>query len=217
MERLLHEPTVFLVDDDDAVRQSLTLLMNTYGLQVTSCSSAEEFLIRWDPEAVGCIVLDIRMTGMSGLGLQALLAERKITTPILFITGHGDINAYRRAFRGGAVDFMTKPIDEQSLMDGIRKGISLDIRQRQSASEMLHLRERFSQLSERERQVLDLILDGLPNKLIAREIGLSTRTVESHRSRIYQKLGASSLAQLVRSVIRLEDTAHHREAVHPAS
>ncbi|HET8731599.1 MAG TPA: response regulator [Moraxellaceae bacterium] len=206
MERLLHEPTVFLVDDDDAVRQSLTLLLTTYGLQVTSCSSAEEFLAKWDSEAVGCIVLDIRMTGMSGLSLQALLAERKISTPILFITGHGDINACRRAFRGGAVDFLTKPIDEQSLMEGIRKGIGQDIRQRQSASEILHIRERFSQLSERERQVLELILDGLPNKLIAREIGLSTRTVESHRSRIYQKLGANSLAQLVRSVIRLEDT-----------
>lgn len=205
MDQPLHEPTVFLVDDDAAVRQSLALLITTYGLPVESCTSAEEFLARWQPDAVGCLVLDIRMAGMSGLALQALLQERRIRIPIVFITGHGDVTACRRAFQGGAVDFLTKPVDEQALMDGIRKAISLDIQQRQTESEVVHLRERFAQLSERERQVLDLILDGLPNKLIAREIGLSTRTVESHRSRIYLKLGANSLAQLVRSVMKLEE------------
>lgn len=212
MDRL-HEPTIFLVDDDDAVRQSLALLIATYGLQVESCASAEQFLERWDPDAVGCLVLDIRMAGMSGLALQELLQERGITMPVVFITGHGDINACRRAFQGGAVDFLTKPVDEQALMDSIRKGIGQDIRQRHAASEILHLRTRFAQLSDRERQVLELILDGLPNKLIAREIGLSTRTVESHRSRIYLKLGANSLAQLVRSVMRLEDSGAREAAV----
>lgn len=213
MEPSLHEPTVFLVDDDDAVRQSLALLIATYGLRVESCASAEEFLARWQEEAVGCLVLDIRMAGMSGLALQSLLQERAIAIPIVFITGHGDVNACRRAFQGGAVDFLTKPVDERSLIASIRKGISQDIQQRRTASEVLHLRERFAQLSERERQVLDLILDGLPNKLIAREIGLSTRTVESHRSRIYLKLGASSLAQLVRSVMKLEDSAPREAAL----
>lgn len=205
MDLPLHEPTVFLVDDDAAVRQSLALLITTYGLPVESCMSAEEFLARWQPDAVGCLVLDIRMAGMSGLALQALLQERRIRIPIVFITGHGDVSACRRAFQGGAVDFLTKPVDEQALMEGIRKAIRLDIQQRQAESEVVHLRERFAQLSERERQVLDLILGGLPNKLIAREIGLSTRTVESHRSRIYLKLGANSLAQLVRSVMKLEE------------
>lgn len=205
MELPLHEPTVFLVDDDAAVRQSLALLITTYGLHVECCTSAEEFLSRWQPDAVGCLVLDIRMAGMSGLALQALLQERRISIPIVFITGHGDINACRRAFHGGAVDFLTKPVDEQALMDAIRKAISQDIHQRRAESEIVHLRERFQQLSERERQVLELILEGLPNKLIAREIGLSTRTVESHRSRIYLKLGANSLAQLVRSVMKLEE------------
>lgn len=207
MELPLHEPTVFLVDDDEAVRQSLALLITTYGLHVECCSSAEGFLSRWQPDAVGCLVLDIRMAGMSGLALQALLQERRINIPIVFITGHGDINACRRAFQGGAVDFLTKPVDEQLLLDAIRKAISQDILQRRAESEIVHLRERFAQLSERERQVLNLILDGLPNKLIAREIGLSTRTVESHRSRIYLKLGANSLAQLVRSVMKLEEMA----------
>lgn len=207
MDLPLHEPTVFLVDDDEAVRQSLALLIATYGLHVESCASAEEFLERWQADAVGCVVLDIRMAGMSGLALQALLQERGISLPVVFITGHGDINACRRAFHGGAVDFLTKPVDEQALMESIHKSISRDIQQRRTASEMDGLRERFAQLSERERQVLDLILAGLPNKLIAREIGLSTRTVESHRSRIYIKLGANSLAQLVRSVIKLEEPA----------
>lgn len=209
----LHEPTVFLVDDDAAVRQSLALLIATYGLNVESCASAEEFLACWQAEAVGCLVLDIRMAGMSGLALQALLQERGIAIPIVFITGHGDVTACRRAFQYGAVDFLTKPVDEQALIASLRKGISQDIQQRQAESEVMHLRERFSQLSERERQVLDLILDGLPNKLIAREIGLSTRTVESHRSRIYLKLGANSLAQLVRSVMKLEENSTREAAI----
>lgn len=205
MDLPLHEPTVFLVDDDAAVRQSLALLIATYGLHVECCASAEEFLARWQPDAVGCLVLDIRMAGMSGLALQALLQERRINIPIVFITGHGDVSACRRAFQGGAVDFLTKPVDEQALLEAIRKAIGQDIRQRRDESEVVHLRERFAQLSDRERQVLDLILEGLPNKLIAREIGLSTRTVESHRSRIYLKLRANSLAQLVRSVMKLEE------------
>lgn len=205
MDLPLHEPTVFLVDDDEAVRQSLALLIATYGLHVESCASAEEFLERWQAEAAGCVVLDIRMAGMSGFALHALLKERGVSIPVVFITGHGDINLCRRAFQGGAVDFLTKPVDEQALMEGIRKSISQDLKQRRTASATGRLRERFGLLSERERQVLELILDGLPNKLIAREIGLSTRTVESHRSRIYIKLGANSLAQLVRSVMTLEE------------
>lgn len=209
MDLPLHEPTVFLVDDDEAVRQSLALLIATYGLHVESCASAGEFLDRWQADAVGCVVLDIRMPEMSGLALQALLQERGISLPVVFITGHGDINLCRRAFQGGAIDFLTKPVDEQALMDSIHKSIRRDILQRQAATEIGTLRERFAQLSERERQVLELILDGLPNKLIAREIGLSTRTVESHRSRIYLKLRANSLAQLVRSVIKLEEPASH--------
>lgn len=207
MDLPLHEPTVFLVDDDEAVRQSLALLIATYGLHVESCASAEEFLERWQADAAGCDVLDIRMASMSGLALQALLNERGVSLPLVFITGHGDLNLCRRAFQGGAVDFLTKPVDEQALMDGIRKSISRDLRQRRTAWETGNLRERFGLLSERERQVLELILNGLPNKLIARAIGLSTRTVESHRSRIYIKLGANSLAQLVRSVMKLEEPA----------
>jgi FixJ family two-component response regulator len=206
MDISLYEPTVFLVDDDDAVRNALTLLIATYGLRVESCSSAAEFLERWRPDAIGCLVLDIRMQDLSGLALQELLRARRVAIPIVFITGHGDINACRRAFQGGAVDFLTKPVDEQALIASIRRGIGQDIERHRSQAEIHQLRERIAQLSEREHQVLALMLEGLPNKLIAHQIGLSTRTVESHRSRIYLKLEADSLAKLVRTVVRLEES-----------
>lgn len=204
MESTLYEPTVFLVDDDDAVRRSLHLLIATYGLHVESLASAEEFLDAWHPDAVGCLVLDIRMAGISGLTLQDLLQERRINIPIIFITGHGDISACRRAFQGGAVDFLTKPVDEKTLMSSIRIGISQDIKRHSNQTEIADLRDRLANLSEREREVLELMLEGMPNKLIARRIDLSTRTVESHRARIFIKLQADSLAQLVRRVVKLE-------------
>lgn len=198
------EPTVFLVDDDDAVRSSLCMLIGTYGLQVQSLPSAEAFLDVWQPDAIGCLVLDIRMGGISGLTLQELLLERGIEIPIVFITGHGDISACRRAFRGGAVDFLTKPVDEQTLMASLRKGISQNIERHRARAEVNNLRDKLAQLSDREKEVLALMLEGLPNKLIARQIDLSTRTVESHRARIFIKLEADSLAQLVRRVVKLE-------------
>lgn len=204
MESTLYEPTVFLVDDDDAVRRSLQLLITTYGMHVKSMASAEEFLDAWHPDTVGCLVLDIRMAGISGLTLQDLLQERRISIPIIFITGHGDISACRRAFQGGAVDFLTKPVDEKTLMNSIRIGISQDIRRHANQTEIADLRDRLENLSEREREVLELMLEGIPNKLIARRIDLSTRTVESHRARIFIKLQADSLAQLVRRVVKLE-------------
>lgn len=205
MDMLLHEPTVFLVDDDEAVRNSLQLLITTYGLPVRSFANGEDFLASWHPDSIGCLVLDIRMSGISGLTLQDLLQERHINLPIVFITGHGDLNACRRAFRAGAIDFLTKPVDEQSLIASIRKGILQDIRRHRTQTEIADLRDKLAQLSEREREVLELMLEGLPNKLIARRIDLSTRTVESHRARIFTKLGANSLAQLVRQVMKLDN------------
>lgn len=204
MNIALHEPTIFLVDDDDAVRNSLCLLITTYGLYVESFASAEGFLEAWHPETAGCLVLDIRMAGISGLALQDLLNQRHINIPIVFITGHGDISACRRAFQNGAVDFLTKPVDELSLMQSIRLGISQDIKRRSTQTEAANLRDKVAQLSEREREVLELMLEGLPNKLIARRLDLSTRTVESHRARLFNKLQAESLAQLIRRMVQLE-------------
>lgn len=204
MDTPLFEPTVFLVDDDDAVRSSLQMLVSTYGLQVQSLPSAEAFLDAWRADTIGCLVLDIRMGGISGLTLQQLLQERGISIPIVFITGHGDVSACRRAFQGGAVDFLIKPVDEQALMQSIRKGISQAIEIQRTQSDVNDLRGKLAQLSDREKEVLALMLEGLPNKLIARQIDLSTRTVESHRARIFIKLEADSLAQLVRRVVKLE-------------
>lgn len=204
MDTPLLEPTVFLVDDDDAVRSSLHMLISTYGLQVQSLPSAEAFLDAWRADAIGCLVLDIRMGGISGLTLQQLLQERGISIPIVFITGHGDVSACRRAFQGGAVDFLIKPVDEQALMQSIRNGISQDIARHRTQADVSNLRNKLEQLSDREKEVLALMLEGLPNKLIARQIDLSTRTVESHRARIFIKLDAGSLAELVRRVVKLE-------------
>lgn len=212
----LHEPTVFLVDDDDAVRRSLALLIGTYGLNVQRYASAESFLKAWREDTVGCLVLDIRMAGLSGLALQELLKQRQIDVPVVFITGHGDIAACRRAFQHGAVDFLTKPVDEHALMQAVRKGIAQDIERHRSQAEISDLRTRLTSLSDRERQVLEGMLQGLPNKLIARDIGLSTRTVESHRSRLYVKLKANSLAHLIRQMVKVEDDAVAAGILRPA-
>jgi FixJ family two-component response regulator len=201
----LYEPTVFLIDDDDAVRRSLHLLITTYGLHVYSSPSAEDFLDAWHPDSVGCLVLDIRMSGISGLTLQDLLVQRGISIPIIFITGHGDINACRRAFQGGAIDFLTKPVDEKALISRIHQSIKQDIKRHSHKTEIANIREQLANLSEREHEVLKLMLQGMPNKLIARTINLSTRTIESHRARIFIKLQAESLAELIRRVIQLEN------------
>lgn len=205
----LLEPTVFLIDDDEAVRQSLSLLLSTFGMPVEAFASAEEFLQEWNPDTVGCLLLDVRMPGISGLSVQELLRARHIPIPVIFITGHGDITACRRAFQGGAVDFLTKPVDEQALMESVRKAIQHDVRNRRSIQEGQASRERMERLSEREREILRLVIEGLPNKVIAREVGLSTRTVESHRARILNKLEVESLAALIRAVVMAETARPH--------
>jgi len=200
----LLEPTVFLIDDDAAVRSSLSLLLRTFGMPVQAYESAEEFLQQWNPEAVGCLVLDIHMPGISGFNVQEMLHYQNIPIPIIFITGHGDLNACRRAFQGGAVDFLTKPIDETALMTSIRKAIRHDVNNRLTRQESLASRARMERLTEREREVLKHIIQGLPNKHIAQHIGLSTRTVETHRARILQKLEVESLAALIRVAVLAE-------------
>ena len=204
MSLSLLEPTVFLIDDDAAVRSSLSLLLRTFGMPVQAYESAEEFLQQWNPEAVGCLVLDIHMPGISGFNVQEMLHYQNIPIPIIFITGHGDLNACRRAFQGGAVDFLTKPIDETALMTSIRKAIRHDVNNRLTRQESLASRARMERLTEREREVLKHIIQGLPNKHIAQHIGLSTRTVETHRARILQKLEVESLAALIRVAVLAE-------------
>jgi FixJ family two-component response regulator len=195
-------PTVFIVDDDPAVRDSLEMLIRTQGMYVRAYPSATHFLKDFLPEAIGCLVLDIRMPQITGLALQEMLQSKNMHLPIVFITGHGDVEQCSRAFRNGAIDFLTKPIDQGRLLDGIRRGIRMCIQQHQQESENLDVMQRLSRLSAREREVLDLIADGMSSKEIAAQLGLSPRTVDVYRANLFDKLEVPSLADLVRFYLR---------------
>lgn len=198
------EPTVFIVDDDEAVRNSLKLLMRSVGLPAVAYASAPDFLAAYDRQQPGCVVLDVRMPGMSGLELQQVLNLRGATVPVIFVTGHGDIPMAVEAMQHGAFDFLQKPFRDQDLLDRIQRALERDRATRQQLKEMSHLRERLASLTPREREVLKLVTAGKPNKVIAADLGVSQRTVEIHRARVMEKMGATSLAQLVRMVLDLE-------------
>lgn len=189
---------VYLVDDDDAVRRALSLLLETVGLNVRGFASPEVFLGQAAGLVPGCLILDIRMPAISGLKLQEKLAAQGIDWPTVIISGHGDIEACRRAFRNGAIDFLSKPVDEQDLIDAIQKGHAELESQEQISAERAEAVALVGQLSSREREVLDMIARGLSTKQIAEAFGLSPRTVESHRAAIAAKAGTSSAAELTR-------------------
>ncbi|MFZ0100178.1 MAG: response regulator [Gemmobacter sp.] len=189
---------VHLVDDDQAVREALSLLLETVGIKVRSFATPEAFLAQLDGLEPGCLILDIRMPVISGLKLQEKLAERGVHWPTVVISGHGDIEACRRAFRNGAIDYLTKPVDEQDLIDAIQRGqTQLDQHQRASA-ETAETRRLLGQLTSREAEVLELIAKGLTTRQIAEALSLSPRTVESHRAAIGAKTGTTSAAELTR-------------------
>lgn len=195
---------VELVDDDPAVRDAISFLLDTVGIQCVCYESADAFLARHDPATTSCIVLDIRMPGMSGLELQEELRRREWTAPIIFITGHGEIAMAVRAMRNGAFDFIQKPFKDQELIDSINAALIIARSQHQSLRDVGELRVAFDTLSPREREVMALVTEGKPNKVIAYDLGVSQRTVEIHRARVMQKMGARNLAELVRTQIRLE-------------
>jgi two-component system response regulator FixJ len=196
--------TVFVVDDDDAVRTSLRLLLKSVGLPVETFGSAHEFLELFDADRAGCLVLDIRMPGMSGLELQQRLNEMHAIVPIVFITGHGDVPMAVEAMQYGAVDFIQKPFRDQDLIDRINQALEKDRDNRAGLKERDAIRRRIQQLTPREREVLELVTRGKANKVIAADLNVSQRTVEIHRARAMEKMGASSLAHLVRMVIEAE-------------
>ena len=196
--------TVFVIDDDEAVRTSLRLLLKSVGLPVETFASAQEFLDQFDGDRPGCLVLDIRMPGMSGLDLQQKLNAVHSITPIVFITGHGDVPMAVEAMQAGAVDFIQKPFRDQDLIDGIHRALDTDRANRAELRERDEIRRRMGQLTPREREVLDLVTQGKANKVIAGDLNVSQRTVEIHRARVMEKMGASSLAHLVRMVIEAE-------------
>jgi two-component system response regulator FixJ len=195
---------VFVVDDDEGVRNSLRFLLKSVGLPARALASAGEFLESYQPSQPGCLVLDVRMPGMSGLELQQQLNLRGAVIPVIFITGHGDIPMAVEAMQQGAFDFLQKPFRDQDLIDRIQRALERDGRNRAALDEHARVRERLDSLTPREREVLALMTRGKPNKIMAAELGLSQRTVEIHRARVMEKSGAASLAQLVRMVLDLE-------------
>lgn len=199
--------TVFVVDDDPSVRSSLKFLISTVGLQVETFESAETALQKLSPEAPSCLVLDIRLRGLSGLDLQGELAARKCQVPIVFITGHGDIPMTVRAMKAGAVEFLTKPFRDQDLLDAVRIALERDSARRQRESERTELQQRFESLTSREREVISLVVAGKLNKEIAHQLGTAENTIKVHRSRAVEKMHAQSVAELVRMMEKIEGVA----------
>jgi FixJ family two-component response regulator len=194
----MREQTVFVVDDDQAVARSLRWLFETVHLKVETFSSAQAFIDGFDPSKPGCLVLDVRMPGMSGLDLQERLAAQQIHLPIIFITGHGDVEMAVRAVKAGAFDFVEKPFSDQDLIERIHKAINFDALQRSNDTHRAQLHARFASLTVREREVLDLVVDGKSNKAIANSFGLSAKTIEIHRAKMMEKMQARSVADLVK-------------------
>ncbi|MCH7509141.1 MAG: response regulator transcription factor [Proteobacteria bacterium] len=192
---------VFIVDDDDAVRDSLSFLMKSIGIESRSFASATEFLEFYDDNIAGCLVLDIRMPGMSGLELQDRLNEINAILPIIFITGHGDVPMAVEALKKGALDFIQKPFRDQDLIDRINHALDQDHDSRNILSEKREILDHMDQLTNREKEVMELVVQGNPNKIIAADLDVSQRTVEIHRARVMEKMRARSLAQLVRMSI----------------
>lgn len=196
--------TVFIIDDDEGIREGLSLLLDTVGQACQTFGSALEFLRQFDQSMNGCLVLDIRMPQMSGLQLQEKLREQKSTLPIIFITGHGDVPMAVEAMRYGALDFIRKPFREQDLLDRINEAMALDTNNRRKSIDRHELAEKINSLSQRERVVFERVTEGDMNKVIAANLSISERTVEVHRAQIMQKLDARTLAQLVRIKVEVE-------------
>jgi FixJ family two-component response regulator len=189
-------PLAILIDDDAAVRDALEELLTSVGIDTLLFSSAQEFLDAKLPDRPGCLVVDVRMPGLSGLDLQQLLASRGIQTPIVFLTGHGDIAMSVQAMKAGAVDFLTKPVRDQTLLDAVSSAIAADVARRAASSESTKSIALYDTLTTRERQVLHLVIAGAVNKKVAFELGISEITVKLHRSNMMKKMGASTITQL---------------------
>ena len=199
---------VFVIDDDPSMRLALEDLVRSVGLEVRTFAAPQEFLQSKPSDAPGCLVLDVRLPGMSGLTFHKELAKEGLALPVIFITGHGDIPMSVRAMKAGAVEFLTKPFHDQDLLDAIHAAIEKDRKRRGEAMRLAELSERFATLSERERQIMRLVVIGRPNKQIAAELGLSEMTVKVHRGQVMRKMHARSLPELVRMADRLgESTA----------
>ena len=199
-------PTVFVVDDNPGLRRSLQALLEAAGLPVESYASAQEFLERYDPRRPGCLVLDVRLRGSSGLDLQEALRRRRATLPIIVVTGYADVPTSVRAFKGGAVDFLQKPVPPKTLLERIREALEIDRQARAVAAQRAVVADRIAHLTPRELQVMDLLALGNSSKEIAATLKISVRTIEGHRRVVLRKMAVPSAAHLARAVARLDRT-----------
>jgi two-component system response regulator FixJ len=199
------KPLVHVVDDDEAIRESLSLLLESNGQPARAYGDAESFLSRLDPEAPGCVVTDVRMGRMNGLELQRTLRDRGIGLPVIIITGHGDVAMAVQALKDGAVDFIEKPFDEDVFLASVRAALDHGRQAFQERRQTADLQARAATMTAREREVMDLVVRGLSNKSMATELAISVRTVEIHRSRVMEKMAVKSLSELVRAALRLEE------------
>ena len=199
-------PVVFVVDDDPSIRSSLKFLMSSVGLQVEGFDSADALLKRNLPDAPSCLVLDVRLRGLSGLDFQRQLAARNCHIPIIFITGHGDIPMSVRAMKAGAVEFLTKPFRDQDLLDAVRIALEKDRERRERKKEVSDLKERYNSLTPREQEVISMVVSGMLNKQIADQLATAENTVKVHRSRAMEKMQAQSVAELVKMLGKLESS-----------
>ena len=197
--------TVYVVDDDDSMRRALALLLNTVGYKTATFASPKEFLEKFKSDAAGCLVLDIRMPGMSGLELQQHLNRTGSMLPVIFITGHGDVPMAVQAMKEGAFEFVQKPFRDQDLLDRINHALEQDAHNRGTLARHADVVRRLESLTPRERQVMDMVVDGAANKVIAIDLNLSERTVEIHRAKVMEKMDAKSVAHLVKLKMRLSN------------
>ena len=198
-------PLIHLIDDDAAVRDSLALLIGTVGLRVQAWLDPQAFIERFDRQGIGAIVLDVRMPGISGLTVLETLVAQGVDQPVIMLTGHGTVAMCRRAFKAGAAEFLEKPVNDEQLLEALQNAVRQHVRSRERHQADRDARERYAQLSEREREVLGLIVGGLTNKEIGRALGLSPRTVETHRANLFGKLEVDSLARLIRHYAALAE------------
>ncbi len=196
-----NQPTVFVVDDDQAMRNSLKWLIESVAMNVETYESADAFIHSYYPGRSGCLLLDVRMPGMSGLELQEYLTSNQIAIPVIIITGHADVSMAVRAMKSGAVDFIEKPFNDELLLESIRHAMALDEKQRGKQSEMAEIATKLARLTPREHEVMVMVTNGRANKEIASSLGVSAKTVEAHRARVMEKMEANSLAELVRMAI----------------
>lgn len=198
------KPTVFIVDDDEQVRNALTLLMESVGLNTESFTSAQEYLDQFDVDKPGCLILDVRMPGISGLDLQARLSAERIHPAIIIITGHGDVPMAVRAVTAGAVDFIEKPFNNQSMLDTVHKAIEQDAKHRGESSLVQDIEVHYNDLTPREKEVLQFVIEGNRNKVIAANMNISQSTVEAHRAKVMEKMDAETLSDLMRMALTLK-------------